>query len=268
MAGWRCCWVLVAEDIQPLNVAAVPRVMRPDFLGNQGAQCVDREVVGLCFVRRGGCAEGMWSFTVGHPEERYGSWDDRVTVWECGRLGAVRCGWCCAGSLPMVAMCPCVRFFAGLRVLVMDEEVVIHAAVLGGLLCFLCVHLDAVLQLCVRTPDGGELHVTYRCFRIWGVVGDDPVELDWHRSPEHRFFDLRLPHQAPELICCWRGRAPPGVLCYGVLRCPLDQVVASLGQQALFEGFQRLRLLEMAGAYGIFRGYVYTPPAIPACHPV
>ena len=28
----------------------------------------------------------------------------------------------------------------------------------------------------------------------WLVVGDDPVELEWHRSPEHRFLDLWLPH--------------------------------------------------------------------------
>ena len=87
----------------------------------------------------------MWSFTVRHPEERYGSWDDRVTVRECRRFSAVRCGWWCGGSFPVVAMCPCVWFVAGLRVLVMDEEVVIHTAVVGGLLCFLCVHLDAVL---------------------------------------------------------------------------------------------------------------------------
>ena len=123
----------------------------------------------------------------------------------------------------------------------MDEEVVIHTAVLGGLLCFLCIHLDAVLWLCVCPVDGGELHVTYCGFGFWGVVGDDPVELEWHRAPEHRFLDLRLPHQAPDLVCRWRGRAPSGVLCYGVLRCPRGQVVASLGQRALFEVFPCLR---------------------------
>ena len=82
----------------------------------------------------------------------------------------------------------------------MDDEVVIHTAVVGGLLCFLCVQLAAVLQLCVRPLDGGELHVTYCGFGFRGVVGDDPVELEWYRSPEHRFLDLRLPHQAPDLI--------------------------------------------------------------------
>ena len=110
--------------------------------------------------------------------------------------------------------------------------------------------------------------MTYYGPRFWGVVGDDPVELEWHRSPEYRFLDLRLPHQAPNLICRWRGRAPSGVLCYGVLRCPRGQVVVPLGQWALFEVSPRLWLLEMAGAYGVFLGYAYTSPGIPACHPV
>ena len=56
---WRCRRVLVAEDVQPFNVGAVPRVTRPDILGNQGAQCVEREVVGLGFARRRSCAEGV-----------------------------------------------------------------------------------------------------------------------------------------------------------------------------------------------------------------
>ena len=87
----------------------------------------------------------MWIFTGGHPEERYGSWDDQVTVRECARFCAVRCGWWCGDSFPVVAVCPCVWLVAGLRVLVTDEEAVIHTAVVEGLLCFLCVHLDAVL---------------------------------------------------------------------------------------------------------------------------
>ena len=58
-AGWRCRQVLVAEDVQQLNVGAVARVMRPDILGNQGALSVELEVVGLCFVWRRSCAEGM-----------------------------------------------------------------------------------------------------------------------------------------------------------------------------------------------------------------
>ena len=32
--------------------------------------------------------------------------------------------------------------------------------------------------------------------------------------------------------------------------------------------FPSLWLLEMAGAHGVFRGYVYTSPGIPACQPV
>ena len=100
------------------------------------------------------------------------------------------------------------------------------------------------------------------------MVGVDPVELEWHRSSEHRFLDLRLPQQAPSLICAWLGRTPSGVLCYGVLWRPRGQVVASFGQRALFEVFPHLGLLEMAGAYRVFPGYVYTPSAIPACHPV
>ena len=134
-ARWRCRQVLVAEDVQPFNVGAVPCVTRSDILGNQGAQCVEREVGGLGFARRRTCAEGvrpsakwaamqvrdpraaepvqlpgaaaaevmpkergvvlveypladaawaprpwMWGFTSGHPEERYSSWDNQVTV--------------------------------------------------------------------------------------------------------------------------------------------------------------------------------------------
>ena len=136
----------------------------------------------------------------------------------------------------------------------MDEEVVIHTAVVGGLLCFLCVQLDSLLQRCVRPLHGGGLHVTYCGFGFRGVIGDDPLELEWYRFPVHRFLDLRLPHQAPDLIRRRRGGAPSGVLNYGVLRCPRGQVGASLSQQALFEVFPCLRLLEVAGAYGVFRG--------------
>ena len=135
-------------------------------------------------------------------------------------------------------------------------------------MCFLCIQLDAVLQLCAYPLDGGELHVTFLGFGFRGVVDDNPVQLQWYRSPEHRFLDLRLPHQAPDLIFRRRGRAPSGVLYYGVLQCPRGQVVASLSQQALFEVFPRLRLLEVAGAYGEFWGNVYTSSVIPACHPV
>ena len=87
----------------------------------------------------------MWSFTLQHPEERYCSWDDRVTIRGCVRLGAVRCGGWCGGSFPVVAACPCVWLVTGLCVLVMDEEVVIHTAVVERMICSLCVHLDAVL---------------------------------------------------------------------------------------------------------------------------
>ena len=50
------------------------------------------------------------------------------------------------------------------------------------------------------------------------MVGDHPVELEWRRSPEYCLLDLPLPHQAPNLICRWRGRAPSGVLRYGFLQ--------------------------------------------------
>ena len=298
--------------------------MCPDILGNQGAQRLEREVVGLGFAWRQSCAEGvrplakwagmqvgearaaepvqrfgpaeaevipkeravvvvdsspadiarvpgsprMWGFTGGHPEEGYRRWDNRFTFWECACLPVVRCGGWCGCSFPGVAVCQSVWLVAGLHWLVMDEEVVIHTVVVGGLLCFLCVQLDAVLQLRICPLDGCKLHVTYCGFGFRGVVGDDPVELEWYRSPEHRFLDFRFPPQAPDFICRRRGRAPSGVFCYCVLRFPRGQVVASLSQRALFEVFPGLWLLEVAGAYGVFRGYVYTSSVIPACHPV
>ena len=205
-AGWRCRRVLLAEDIQPSNVGAVPSVSVggcPDIPGNQPAQRVERKVVGLGFARRQGRAEGvcpsaklagmqlgdalaaepvqrlgaaaakvmprelgvvvpdylpaevawvprslqMWGFTCRHPEERYRSWDNPVTLWECASLRAVRCSRWCRWSLPGVAVCQCVWLGAGLLWLVMDEEVVIHTVGVGRLLCCLCVQLDALLQL-------------------------------------------------------------------------------------------------------------------------
>ena len=44
-----------------------------------------------------------------------------------------------------VAVCPCVWLVAGLCMFVVDEEVIIPTAVVGCLLCFLFVYLDAVL---------------------------------------------------------------------------------------------------------------------------
>ena len=207
----------------------------------------------------------MRSFTGGHPEERYRSWDSQVPFFECARLRAVRIGGLCGCSFPGTAVCQCVWLVAGLRWLVMDEKFVIHTVVVGGLFCFLWVQLDVVLQLCICPLDGGELHMTYCGFRSRGVVGDDPVELEWYRFREHRFLDFRLPHQAPDFICQRRGQAPSGVLCYRVLPFPRGQVVASLSQRALFEVFPRLWLLEVAGAYGVFWGYAYTPSVIQVC---
>ena len=55
-----------------------------------------------------------------------------------------RSGWQ-DGSCLAVAACQCVWLVAGLCMLVVDEEVIIHTAVVGCLSCFLCVYLDAVL---------------------------------------------------------------------------------------------------------------------------
>ena len=52
----------VGEDVQPLNVGAVPpRAIVPDVLLDQVAQCVEPEVFGLCFAWRQSCAEPMRS---------------------------------------------------------------------------------------------------------------------------------------------------------------------------------------------------------------
>ena len=77
---------------------------------------------------------GIVRGTIGPPYRR-----------ECARFGVVRRGGWCHGSCLVIAACPCVLLVAGLCVLVVDEKVVIHTAVVGCLLCFLCVHLDAVL---------------------------------------------------------------------------------------------------------------------------
>ena len=51
----------------------------------------------------------------------------------------------CYGRCLAVAAGPCVWLVARLRMLVVDEEIIVRAAVVGCLLCFLCVYLDAVL---------------------------------------------------------------------------------------------------------------------------
>ena len=58
--------------------------------------------------------------------------------------GRARSGWR-DGRCLAVAAGPCLRLVARLCMLVVDEEVEIHAAVVRCLLCFLCVYLDAVL---------------------------------------------------------------------------------------------------------------------------
>ena len=76
----------------------------------------------------------MWSFTFGHPEERYCSSDDRDSIREgVPRSGVVRRGGWCDGSCLVVAACPCVWLVTGLCVLVVDEGIVIHTAVMGCL---------------------------------------------------------------------------------------------------------------------------------------
>ena len=44
---------------------------------------------------------------------------------------------------------------------VVYEQVVVGSLVVRGVLRSLCVWLGTVLHLCVRTLDGGELHVAY-----------------------------------------------------------------------------------------------------------
>ena len=61
------------------------------------------------------------------------------------RFGVVRHGGWCDSSCLVVAACLCVCLVAGLSVLVADEEVVIHTAIVGCLLCFFCGHTNAVL---------------------------------------------------------------------------------------------------------------------------
>ena len=60
--------------------------------------------------------------------------NNRVSIWECARFGAVRCGGERGGSSSVGAACPCVWYVAGVCVLVMDGEVVIHTAWPNGCL--------------------------------------------------------------------------------------------------------------------------------------
>ena len=51
----------------------------------------------------------------------------------------------CDGRCLAVAAGPCVWLVARLCMLIVDEEVIVLAAVVACLLCFLCVYLDTVL---------------------------------------------------------------------------------------------------------------------------
>ena len=68
----------------------------------------------------------------------------RRTIRPLQGRGRARSGWC-YGRCLAVAAGPCVWLVARLRMLVVDEEIIVRAAVVGCLLCFLCVYLDAVL---------------------------------------------------------------------------------------------------------------------------
>ena len=61
------------------------------------------------------------------------------------RGGGARRSGRCYGRCLAVAAGPCVWLVARWRMLVVDEEIIVRAAVVGCLLCFLCVYLDAVL---------------------------------------------------------------------------------------------------------------------------
>ena len=96
-----------AEPVQLLGAAAA-EVMPKE----RGVVVVDYSPANAAQVPR----PRMWGFTAGHPEERYRSWDNRVTVRECARFCAVQCGGWCDGSFPGVAVCQCVWLVGGLRV--------------------------------------------------------------------------------------------------------------------------------------------------------
>ena len=68
----------------------------------------------------------------------------RRTIGPLQGRGRARSGRC-YGRCLAVAAGPCVWLVARLRMLVVDEEIIVRAAVVGCLLCFLCVYLDAVL---------------------------------------------------------------------------------------------------------------------------
>ena len=60
--GGGCRWVLVGEDVQPLDVgAALPRAVVPDVLPDQSLQRLECEVFVLRFARRRSRAESVRS---------------------------------------------------------------------------------------------------------------------------------------------------------------------------------------------------------------
>ena len=99
-AGMQVCNALAAEPVQLLGAAAAEVMPKEQSV----------VVVDYCpaHVARVPGPPRMWGFTGGHPEERYRSWDHRVTLWECARLLAVRSGgWCVCSfpGLPCVSVC-------------------------------------------------------------------------------------------------------------------------------------------------------------------
>ena len=113
--------------------------------------------------------------------------------------------------------------------LVEYKPVTVGTLVARGMLCCLCVDLDATLQSCVFSLDGCELHVAHCGLCIWCNVGDRLVTLELHRPREHRLVGLGLPNKALYLVGRWRCRSPTSMFCDCVFRFPCGQVDTLLG---------------------------------------
>ena len=109
--------------------------------------------------------------------------------------------------------------------------------------------------------------MTYCGPRFLGVVGDDPVELELRRSPEYRLLDPGCRIRRRTSFA--GGVAGPHPACCAMVFSGV-QVARwlSLGLMGSFGVLRCFWLLEMSGAYGVFQGYVYTSPGIPAFHHV
>ena len=93
-----------------------------------------------------------------------------------------------------------------LDLFVLYDQVVVGWLIHWGVLCSLCVKLGTMLQLCVRTLEGAELHVAHCSLYVGCTVSEASVDLQWQRPPQYGL--LRSPVSPSGGVPRWPAELP------------------------------------------------------------